>query len=99
GDRILAIDCGTQSLRALVVDPRGEIVARARVPYEPYVSARPGLVEQDPEVWGRAFGEATRRVLADPAADRDGLAGVTLTTQRASIVLVDAAGDPLRPAI
>ena len=30
---------------------------------------------------------------------RDGLAGVTLTTQRASIVLVDAAGDPLRPAI
>ena len=98
-DRILAIDCGTQSLRALVVDPRGEIVARARVPYEPYVSARPGWAEQDPEVWWRALGEATRRVLADPAVDRNGLAGVTLTTQRASIVLVDAAGDPLRPAI
>ena len=59
-DHILAIDCGTQSLRALIVDPRGGIVARARVPFEPYVSPRPGWAEQDPEVWWRALGEACR---------------------------------------
>jgi sugar (pentulose or hexulose) kinase len=99
GDLILAIDCGTQSLRALVIDPRGQIVARARVPFEPYVSPQPGWAEQDPEVWWRALGEACRQVLADPAVRSDALAGVTLTTQRGSIVVVDAAGDPLRPAI
>ncbi len=98
-DHILAIDCGTQSLRALVIDPTGGIVARARVPYEPYVSARPGWAEQDPEIWWRALGEAVRRVLAEPTVRRDALAGVALTTQRASVVAVDAAGDPLRPAI
>jgi sugar (pentulose or hexulose) kinase len=98
-DQVLAIDCGTQSLRALVVDPRGEIVARARIPYPPYTSPQPGWAEQDPAVWWRALGEATRRVLADPAVRRDALAGVALTTQRASVVVVDAAGDPLRPAI
>ena len=98
-DQILAIDCGTQSLRALVVDPRGEIVAKVRVPYEPYVSPQPGWAEQDPEVWWRALGEASRRVLADPAVRPAALAGVALTTQRASIVVVDAAGDPVRPAI
>jgi sugar (pentulose or hexulose) kinase len=27
GDRILAIDVGTQSVRALAFDPRGEVVA------------------------------------------------------------------------
>ena len=98
-DHILAIDCGTQSLRALVIDPTGGIVARARVPYEPYVSTRPGWAEQDPEIWWRALGEAVRRVLAEPTVRRDALAGVALTTQRASVVAVDAAGDPLRPAI
>ena len=98
-DHVLAIDCGTQSLRALVVDPAGRIVARARVPYPPYVSPQPGWAEQDPEVWWRALGDACRRVLADPAVRPDGLAGVALTTQRASVVVVDAAGDPLRPAI
>ncbi len=99
GDLILAIDCGTQSLRALVIDPRGEIVARARVPFEPYVSARPGWAEQDAEVWWQALTDACRQVLADPAVIPGSLAGVTLTTQRGSIVVVDAAGDPLRPAI
>ena len=98
-DHILAIDCGTQSLRALIVDPQGRIVAMARVPFEPYVSPQPGWAEQDPEIWWHALEEACRRVLADPAAPADGLAGVTLTTQRGSIVLVDEAGDPLRPAI
>ena len=98
-DHVLAIDCGTQSLRALVVDPTGRIVARARVPYQPYVSPQPGWAEQDPEVWWRALGEACRRVLADPAVRADSLAGVALTTQRASVVVADAAGDPLRPAI
>ena len=68
-DHVLAIDCGTQSLRALVVGPTGEIVARARVAYEPYVSPRPGWAEQDPEVWWRALGEACRRVLADQPFD------------------------------
>ena len=98
-DHVLAIDCGTQSLRALVVGPTGEIVAKVRVPFEPYVSPHPGWAEQDPEIWWRALGEATRRVLADPDVRVDAIAGVTLTTQRASVVVVDAAGDPLRPAI
>ncbi len=98
-DHVLAIDCGTQSLRALVVGPTGEIVAKVRIPFEPYVSPHPGWAEQDPEIWWRALGEATRRVLADPAVRMGAIAGVTLTTQRASVVVVDLAGDPLRPAI
>lgn len=98
-DHVLAIDCGTQSLRALVVGPTGEIVASARVPFEPYVSPQPGWAEQDPELWWRALGEACRRVLADPAVRLDAIAGVALTAQRGSVVVVDAKGRPLRPAI
>jgi len=97
-DRILAIDVGTQSVRALVFDPRGEPVAVARVPIEPYVSPHPGWAEQDPALYWHAIGEACAALWAG-GFDRGSLAGVSLTTQRQTIVVLDADGRPLRPAI
>ena len=97
--QLLAIDVGTQSVRALLFDPRGTLVASGRVPIEPYVSPRPGWAEQDPEVWWAAIGEACRRLWADPAARPDAVVGVALTTQRVTIVAADEDGRPLRPAI
>ena len=97
-DRILAIDVGTQSVRALVFDPRGEVVASAKVPIEPYVSPHPGWAEQDPELYWRAVGEACAALWAG-GFDRSSLAGVALTTQRSTVVVLDRDGRPLRPAI
>jgi len=96
---MLAIDVGTQSVRALVFDPAGTSVAVAKVPIEPYVSPRPGWAEQDAELYWRSLGEACRRVLADPAVRVDAIAGVALTAQRSTVVVTDADGRPLRPAI
>ena len=98
-DHCLAIDVGTQSVRALLFDPAGSLVAMGRVPIEPYTSPFPGWAEQDPEVWWAAMGEACRRLWADPKARPDSVAGLALTTQRTTIVVSDAAGTPLRPAI
>ncbi|MBI2762726.1 MAG: FGGY-family carbohydrate kinase [Chloroflexi bacterium] len=98
-DHLLALDVGTQSVRAILFDPRGTVVAMGRVPIEPYVSPQPGWAEQDPEVWWAALGEACRRVWADPAARPDSVAGMSLTTQRVTIVASDENGAPLRPAI
>ena len=99
GDQLLAIDVGTQSVRALLFDPRGAPVASGRVPIEPYVSPQPGWAEQDPEVWWAAIGDACRLLWSDPAARPDAVAGVALTTQRVTIVVADEDGRPLRPAI
>ncbi len=98
-DQIVAIDVGTQSVRALVMGPDGIIHAVARVPIVPYVAPHPGWAEQDPEVHWAAIGQACRQVLADPSVRTDALAGVTLTTQRGTVVVTDAAGRPLRPAM
>ncbi|HET9681247.1 MAG TPA: FGGY family carbohydrate kinase, partial [Candidatus Limnocylindrales bacterium] len=57
-DHCLALDVGTQSVRALLFDPRGALVASGRVPIVPYVSPQPGWAEQDPEAWWTAIGEA-----------------------------------------
>ena len=100
GERVLAIDVGTQSVRALAFDPRGEPVATGRVPLDPpYDSPRPGWAEQDPERYWRRMGDACAALWATGAVRPDAIAGVTLTTQRGTIVVTDEVGRPLRPAI
>ncbi len=94
---ILAVDCGTQSVRALVFDLAGQLVAKAQVPLVAYVSPQPGWAEQDPEYYWTQLCRATHQVLTPELRDR--LAGMALTTQRATVVNVDQAGRPLRPAI
>jgi sugar (pentulose or hexulose) kinase len=98
-DHLLALDVGTQSVRALLFDPRGVLVAMGRVPITPYVSPQPGWAEQDPEVWWTALGEACRLLWADPRAKPDSVAGVGLTGQRTTVIAADEDGRPLRAAI
>ena len=98
-EHILAIDHGTQSVRALLFDPNGNLVARERVEVEPYVSPRPGWAEQDPEVYWSSLCQACRQLWDRSAVPREAVAAVALTTQRATMVNVDRDGTPLRPAI
>ena len=51
---VMALDLGSTSARAVLVDPDGRIVAEARNPVEP-LFPRPGWVELDPvALWARA---------------------------------------------
>lgn len=98
-DHILAIDNGTQSVRALIFDRQGNLAAKAQVAIEPYFSRHPGWAEQDPEYYWRALCQACRQVWEKSPVPKSALAGVTLTTQRATMIAVDRDGTPLRPAI
>jgi len=98
-DQILAIDNGTQSVRALVFDLRGNLIAKTRVPIEPYVSPAPGWAEQDPQVFWQAVCDACQQLWQLESVDKTAIAGVALTTQRSTVINVDKEGKPLRPAI
>jgi len=98
-DLILAIDAGTQSVRALVFDPKGNLVAKSRIPLTSYVSEAPGLVEQDIKVFWNAVCQACQDLWAQNVIDRERLAGVALTSQRSTMINLDQDGNPLRPAI
>ena len=97
-ENLLAIDNGTQSVRALVFDLRGNLLHKSRVAIEPYFSLAPGLAEQDPEVFWKAVCEACQSLWAG-GADKSSLAAVALTTQRGTVINLDKHGKPLRPAI
>lgn len=98
-DLLLAIDNGTQSVRALIFDLRGALLAKSQVHIEPYFSRQPGWAEQNPEYYWSALCEACQKLWEKPKADKSRIAGIALTTQRATIINVDQHGKPLRPAI
>lgn len=99
GDYVLAIDNGTQSVRALLFDLRGELVEKVRVPIQPYTSPQPGWAEQDPDYFWEALCKATRQLWQQMTIPKEAIAGVAVTTQRATMVNMGRDGRPLRPAI
>ena len=96
---ILAIDNGTQSVRALLFDLQGDLVAQSRVLIDPYFSAQPGWAEQDPEVFWNGVCQACQGLWRLSGVRREAITGVALTTQRSTVINVDRDGRPLRPAI
>jgi sugar (pentulose or hexulose) kinase len=96
---ILAIDNGTQSVRAMLIDVRGHVAALAKVPITPYFSDQPGWAEQHPEYFWEAVCTACHKLWASTDLPKAAIAGVALTTQRATVIHLDAAGLPLRPAM
>ncbi len=98
-DHLLAIDNGTQSVRALLYDLRGNLVAKSQVALDPYYSDQPGWAEQDPLYYWRSLCEAVNGLWDKSPVPKDAVAGVALTTQRATMINVDTQGRPLRPAI
>ncbi len=98
-DKILAIDNGTQSVRALVFDLKGNLLAKSRVPIESYSTPAPGLSEQDPLIFWKAACEACQNLWKISDIKKESIAGVTVTTQRSTLINLDKDGQPLRPAI
>ena len=98
-DLVLAIDCGTQSARALLFDLEGNLVARAQQPLTDYRTPQPGWLEHDAEGFWHAAAQCCQALWAEDRSWREALRGVAVTTQRGTIVPVDRQGRGLRPAI
>jgi len=63
-DTLLTVDCGTQSLRAMLFTGAGKLVDKAKVEYEPYLSPHPGWAEQDARVYWDALCRAVQTLKA-----------------------------------
>ncbi len=96
---LLAIDNGTQSVRALLFDQYGELHAKSKVEIEPYVSRQPGWAEQDPEYYWSSLCEACQQLWPLLDIPRAAIEAVSVTTQRATVVPLDKNGHGVYPAI
>lgn len=96
---LLSIDNGTQSVRALLFDIHGHLVAKAQVHLTAYFSDHPGWAEHDADGYWQAVCQACQRLWADNHIPKGAIKGVAVTTQRGTMINLDKHGKPLRPAI
>ncbi|VFQ45391.1 FGGY-family carbohydrate kinase [Desulfoluna butyratoxydans] len=96
---ILSIDCGTQSMRTLLFSGEGTLLDSEQVEYAPYYSEQPGWAEQDPELLWESLVAGCKALCSRKPDLMAAVKGVGVTTQRATMINVDAQGMPLRPAI
>ena len=96
---LLGIDVGTGGTRAVLVDRAGRVVASAASEHAPIRSEKIGWAEQQPEDWWRAAREAIAAAIVSAEMDGAQVHAIALTGQMHGCVMLDAAGEALRPAL
>src|SRR5512147_952514 len=94
----LGIDTSTTSSKALLIDEEGKVIAVASSPHT-LQTPKPLWSEQDPREWLGAVADSIKRVLMESGVGAERIAAIGLTGQMHGLVLLDDAGDVLRPAI
>jgi xylulokinase len=95
---LLGIDAGTSSVKAVLLDLRGNLCAASNAEY-PLHHLRSGWVEQDPEDWWLATCKAVRETLAKVSHGPERVLGLAASSQAPTLLPLDSFGRPLRPAI
>src|SRR5512139_3442925 len=95
---LLGIDVSTTGAKALLIDPAGRVVATASTPLT-LQTPKPLWSEQDPHEWWKGTAATVRKALSGAGATGGDVAALGLTAQTHGLVLLDARGNVLRPAI
>ena len=92
----LGIDLGTSAMKLVLMDGRKNVLTQIT---ENYQTAQPdqGWSEIDPQVWFDCMRAAMEKALS--GCDRKRLRGIGITGQMHTLVALDGAGQPVRPAI
>lgn len=97
-DVLLSIDVGTQSVRALLFDANGALLAKGSSALR-YQHPSTSRVEAEPEMFWNAIRESCQRLWSQLPTHRHRVAALSLTTQRATVVALDSHYQPVYPAI
>jgi xylulokinase len=96
---LLAIDLGTSSAKVGLITPDGQLLGFVRRTYPLVRGSQPGHAEQDPTRWWAAVLDGIRELRASTGHDLGQVRAICVGGQGPTLVLVDDAGQPVRPAI
>ena len=92
---LAGIDVGTTGVKVILFESDGTVFSSA---YEEYacIYPKPGWVEQDPQMLVNAMDRTCRAAMAQVPGTQAEIAGVSVSAQRSSVILLDEADTPLR---
>jgi xylulokinase len=97
--KVLGIDVGTGGTRAVLLDQAGRVLGAATAEHAEMASPHLGWAEQDPRDWWRAAQVAIGECLTAAGATGPDVSAVGLSGQMHGLVLLDGAGEVVRPAL
>ena len=95
---VIGVDLGTSSLKSILIDRSGNVIAEASSPYD-VLNEHIGYSEQDPEDWYEAFEKNLLELCEKKKDILENLKGISFSGQMHSLVLLDENKEVLRKAI
>lgn len=93
---LIGIDVGTSGTKSILIDADGRLITSATAEY-PMQQPQNGWAEQDPQDWWEAVCVTLRTITAK--VPKDAIAGIGLSGQMHSLVMLDGDNKVIRPAI
>ncbi len=95
---MIGCDVGSQGTNAALFDADGTLVTSAYEAYDPSFP-HPGWAEQDPTLWSAALERGCRWLAEACPEGASAIKGLSFASQLDGMVICDAEGRPLRPAM
>jgi xylulokinase len=95
---LMGIDLGTSSIKTVIIDTSGNLLARATREYN-IDTSHPGWAEQDTTKWYTAMVETMQEAVSESGLASGQIQGIGLSGQMHGVVCVDKDGHAIRPAI
>lgn len=93
----LGLDLGISTVKAVLFDSQGSLVAGSSNEY--LIIPDGDIVEADPEVYWTALVRVIRKVLAEWAGNPSQIQAVSIASHTETVIPLDAHGVPVRPAM
>ena len=96
---IISVDQSTQGTKALLLDPKGQMICRTDLPHEQIISEK-GWVSHNPEEIYQNTISVIKNLLEKSGVAADKIAGLSISNQReTSVIFAKGSGKPLANAI
>ena len=97
--KVLIIDVGTQSMRGIIFDEKGNLLVKEQVKYEPYIAKENGYMEQTAEMYWNVLCSITRKFTSEHSDMMKDVIAMSVDTFRDTAVLLDDDNKVLRDLI
>ncbi|WP_329886850.1 xylulokinase [Pseudoramibacter faecis] len=95
---VLAYDCGTTSVKTVVISDKSKVICDARADYA-LTQLHPGWAEQDPEELWQAICRTTKEALLKADISAEQVIGMVFAAPWKNIIPIDKDGNVLRESI
>lgn len=95
---LIGVDIGTSGTKTVLFDETGNAVASSTIDY-PLYTPKNGYAEQNPVDWWNATVGTIRSVMNESGANANDVKGIGLSGQMHGLVMLDKAGEVIRPSI